>query len=181
MRKWLAWMLVLVFCLGGAAMAEETGFVFRNGVTWESTPEEVRQSESAEGNENEFDGWIKLAYYETSASKFTADLFYCFQDGEMYCCGYNFGDLPEGDREYLTKALSSKYGETETSDPEALRTLMCLMEPHEEELLDVQNWRLDDGTYIAMGCIGDRKNFFLLYFAEEKLLEWAGMFNTSGL
>ena len=58
---------------------------------------------------------------------------------------------------------------------------MCLLAPVEEELLDVQNWRLADGTYIAMFCMGDRDECYLVYFNEDKLLEWAGMFNTFGL
>ena len=181
MRRWLAWMLVLVFCLGGAAMAEETGFLFRNGVTWASTPEEVRQSEGTDGFEDDYEGWTEQIYSHATVSKFVADLTYVFRENQLYFCGYWFDDLSDENREYLTKALSSKYGEPTGSDPEALRTLMCLLAPVEEELLDVQNWRLADGTYIAMFCMGDRDECYLVYFNEEKLLEWAGMFNTFGL
>lgn len=181
MRRWLAWMLVLVFCLGSAAMAEGTGFLFRNGVTWASTPEEVRQSESAAGSEDNYKEWTKQIYYQAAVSRFVAELTYAFRDDQLYFCGYWFYDSSAEDREYLAKALSSKYGDPTDPDPETLRMLMCLLAPVEVELLDIQNWRLADGTYIAMFCMGDREECNLVYFNEEKLLELAGMYNTYGL
>lgn len=187
----LAFALLRIF---SPVLAEDAApaFSFRNGITWASTPEDVRQSESTEGYEDTEDGWFGISYSDVPVSNFTADaLVYLFSGDTLLGTWYGFDlnhrtnepALSEEDCIYLKNALSSKYGEPITADPARLvRVMSAIDEINEEDICQLSNWVLPDGTYIAQMTFEDVSPYqYILYFNEEALLEAAGIYNTSGL
>ena len=186
MQRLISWVLVLLlYAMPGQAMEyaepEEEAFVFsfRNGVTWESTWDEVIQAENASD------------YYEPNAncinfpkvlvSNYSSALRYVFEDEQLvsiyYCLVY---DWDQDDYSYLTEALTYKYETPSPASPERLLTLMnCIDESDDYEINELTNWAMEDGTYIAIFKMDGQP--YIMYFNEEKLLRLSGVYNTSGL
>jgi len=82
-------------------------FVFRNGITWNSTPEQI---ELAEHNKSELDNWENWNLYcfsNVAVSNFKSDLAYCFCEEKFLFVYYAFGRdrLSSDDLLYLTEAF----------------------------------------------------------------------------
>ena len=153
MRRILAIVLALLLC--GAAMAEGTGFAFRNGITWGMTEDEVLAAEGgAEHQRNEMEPGLSLIVIEddmTTGAK--GDVNYVFMNGALVMDGYYYhtGDISADE---LSAALSEKYGEPAPADiPRFLAVMTAL---HGETPPDLPegalfwNWTLEDGTYIVL-------------------------------
>ena len=188
----------MLFCT--CACAEETGdtqeyepFVFRNGIMWGDSMEQVIAAENSDDyKEYNLGNWQCIGYKFAAVSNFTSrGLVYAFTDNQLMFIYYEFPDtFPEESRQYLTAALETKYGEPVQTDSETIVQLLNLIEPMEYELTDIHSWCLDDGTRIAFFAMHDYYDiYYLLYFDEKHMFETfgtdandtTGSYNTSGL
>ncbi|MGN1069916.1 MAG: hypothetical protein ACI4P5_05855 [Candidatus Fimadaptatus sp.] len=190
--------LIMLFCT--CACAEEMGdtqesepFVFRNGIMWGDSMEQVIAAENSDDyKEDNLGNWQGIGYKLAAVSNFTSRiLVYAFADNQLMCIYYEFPDtFPEESRQYLLAALESKYGESVQTDSETIVQLLNLIAPMERELTDIHSWYLDDGTRIAFFAMHDYYDiYYLFYFDEKHMLETfgadasdaTGSYNTSGL
>lgn len=162
-------------------VCENREFLFRNGITWKSTLEEVALAENEESERDEFNGFLMHRVYGVSVSNFEADLAYYFADDRLLMAAYFFdeGALREDQLLYLQEALAYKYGEPVAPDMERLNTVLRAIEDTEYPVSHLINWQLEDGTYIAQF---DLEGFeFIFYINQDALLRARGVYNTAGL
>lgn len=148
----------------------EEGFVFRNGVTWESTAEEIMLSEEEEYSHlYEAEGWQEIFYSYASGLWYRPSLSYSFLMSEtvnMIQYRYNFGSSEDEYWQDLLMLLNGQFGESAELDRERFDRLYGQMQSGEAELYG--NWSLDDGTYITLCENGS--GISVLYFKEDELL-----------
>lgn len=111
--------LVSITFFSSALAEEETPFVFRNGITWGMSVEEVQEKEGV---------WDIEAFYNydfncdvfpllgVTVSDFEASLAYCFKDSQLFSCIYAVVDPysnPNIVFDCLIQSLSKKYGTPE--------------------------------------------------------------------
>ena len=157
MKRTLAILLALML-VGCAALAEaavqDEGFVFRNGITWGMTPEEVAAAENIE-EADAFDYGEKLTFMEFEDVKALAntegDANFIFLNGALVVCGYEF-DEEDIDVQTVLEAVKAEYGEPTDSDPATLNALLgALTGPSElEDGAFFAGWTLPDGTYVGI-------------------------------
>ena len=164
-------------------VAESFKFIFRNGVVWGATIEEVQAAETGHAESDLSEDFEVLAYTDVSVSNYSADLFYVFHKGVLVSAFYGFDVLPSNDYDYLVAAISSKYDTPITPEASRQQMLMNVIDPGEYEVFKLTNWELDDGTYIALFSTDEEveENFLLMYSNEEPLLLIGGIYNTAGL
>ena len=158
-------------------------FVFRNGVTWDASMEEVMASETGECDSETWEEFNVLGYTAVSVSNYSADLVYIFHEDILVSAYYYFDLLPTEDYDYLVAAISSKYGMPITSATSRQATIMNIIVPGDYDLYEVTNWELNDGTYIALFSMDEDEEdeFALMYSNEDALLLIGGIYNTAGL
>lgn len=183
---WIVFLSLLPMCVLSEEQTQEQAaqsFVFRNGITWDSTKEEIIASDLTLPEEVTSDTWSALLYDDVPVSNFTANgLAYAFTNDQLLCIFYYFESFPPASQEYLISALESKYGTPISPDTEHLLRLINLLDPDaiwESDISDVHNWHLEDGTCIAFMEITGTSSLF--YFNEEAMLQTYGIFNTFGL
>lgn len=190
----LLWLMILVWgttiaCAEeGAAQNEASAFLFRNGITWDSTPEMVAEAENAEESVrcdyDEYDDWAIYRYQNVTVSDYKGSIAYCFMEDKLMFAFYYFFEtssfeLSEDDFLYLNRALTSKYGEPIEPDMQRLDALLYAVDPGIYTVENLTNWQLDDGTYIAQFNLDGEDS--IMYFNEARLLEVVGTYNTFGL
>ena len=174
MKRALAIVLALLLC--GAALAEETGFVIRNGITWGMSEEEAMQTEnnpriSEEEQQDEIRKKVRLSDVYVAGAMGDLELY--FINDALITCEYLFSpNIFTVD--YLAKALSSRYGEEcEPDNGMILEAVTMLVgeEIPEDQLwpsgVDHHHWQLEDGTAIAL--VGDSFGIYVLYLDVEGL------------
>lgn len=112
MKKWFALVLVLVvLSVSFSAIAEP--FLFRNGVTFGMTREEIIACEGAEPHNAEED---KLHYSAQKSAGKNCAVFYSLSEGKLYKVNvlftedHSFENLYIDDFETISEALQTKYG-----------------------------------------------------------------------
>ncbi len=169
MKKIMAIVLALLL-VGCAALAEaaaqDAGFVFRNGITWGMTPEQVAAAENnpdADAYDDEALCFMKFEDVEALAG-LEGDANYIFLNHALVVCGYQF-DVVNADLETVLAAMTAEYGEPTDSDPAALNAMLGNLYDSTDELADdafFAGWTLPDGTYVGMtDSFGDIEVAFL--------------------
>lgn len=188
----LLWLLAFI-CGATVVLGEEVtakdvskndifAFSFRNGITWDSTPEQIAIAENRNSEPVKINDWLLYMYNNIAVSNFRGDLHFVFSDENLLLAYYTFyrNPLSEDELLYLTEALISKYGQPSRPDMERLNVLMNAVEVAEYTISNLRNWQLDDGTYVAQFCI-DNETDCIMYFNEAKMLRVRGIYNTAGL
>lgn len=188
----LLWLMLLVWGTAvacaeeGTAQNEASAFLFRNGVTWDSTPEMVINSEGDADYEHfDLDGWSIYHYSDVAVSDYNGNLAYCFAEDKLLFAFYYYSveyenDLSMDDFWYLTDALEYKYGKPIEADKWRLSVLLSAADPGVHTISNLTNWQLDDGTYIAQLKLNFQTH--IMYFNEAQMLEMRGVvYNTFGL
>jgi len=146
------------------------GFTFRNGITWDSTAEEIMGLESEQGQLYDEDMYKEVYYPEASGLWYMPGLTYYFfwSDTVNYIkYDYFFGiHSAEGDEiPYVVNLMNEAYGPADTPDQEKFELLEPMLPADDIEILH-GTWNLDDGTMIILAEDG-RGDLSILYFAEE--------------
>ena len=142
MKKVLLFVLVILFStvsvISQHALAEDAAgesFVFRNGITWGMTRDQVTALEDGEYTESGLSGLDVLAYANKQAEQLDAQLGYVFYNDSLVMTLYYFVITPE-QSDALRAAYVTEYGGKEAGqeayiqiaakmnvDPESLRVL----------------------------------------------------------
>ncbi len=171
---------------------EATGFVFRNGVTWGMTLEEVQAQEGREADTTEpFTDYVTASvYYRVPVSRYTANsLYYLFAEGALFLTNYEIAlDLLASDAErdadytYLTNALSSLYGKANEIAPETISAFMRGITGRNDDFTGTRclEWKAADGTIIWQFLFNDR---YIEIFYISPAFDFAqiGVYDTTGL
>lgn len=182
---------VLFVSIGIAEDAER--FVFRNGITWGMSPEEVRNLESvklATVGGNEDPDYSGLMTVDVAVSKYEANLGYDFKNDQLFMCSYTFQDGYQETYQvldYLYGALSLKYGEGLETTFETLDYVANIVYG---KYAHIPKYRLSgriylftyvDGTDIYLCCDSKSSVVCVYYFNESLFEELYGLYNTDGL
>lgn len=149
------------YALGGY----DNGFIFRNGVTWDSTAEDIKASESdAEGSWYDEGDVKELCYSDPSGVWYIPSLSYYFLMSDTvnyieYRYYFNNHSDERGEFEYVLDLMNTAYGPSGEPDPEKMDLLV-----NEVEVLHGV-WSLDDGTYVLL--TEDSGDLRIMYYAEE--------------
>ena len=109
---------------GATPQGSAESFVFRNGVTWGMSREEVYQCEGKQGDNRNFNGFQMVDYPGVTVSGFDGcKLSYWFDNDRLLVCYYNTGKYAPEKAETLAADYSAVYGEPVRADPEALLAL----------------------------------------------------------
>lgn len=158
-------------------------FRLRGGVGWQSTLEQVEESENIWSHDGvETFGNLQVLYVSgVSVSKFEAELMYLFRNGALTAICYGF-EGGEDDMAYLRAALGQKYGAEAGSDASRVARALTAVSPRAVSAETVREnafWLLPDGTLTAIFCT-DENALGILYANEPSLLR-EGVYNTRGL
>ena len=195
MKRMLCMMLCLaMLCLMPTVQAEENvqEWVFRNGVTWNSTLEDVVALEGEADDVDEYEELSFISYEGVRVSKFEeAYLGYAFKQDQLVCAAYGLESLTAQEYDYLTAALTSKYSQSIPVDAQRVNMLMNCISNYDDGMFDLNSWVLADGTLIALFWDSYSKvaeegaelyDFvYLIYFNEPLLEKLNGIYNTDGL
>ena len=162
------------------------GFSFRGGVSWDMTPEAVREKEKGlQMEERSRDSWSVLySVNRVEVSRFFADLVFIFHERQLQMILYAF-DKGESKNSflYLAGALGAVYGDTREGEAEEVVSLMERVYPGMyslEGILDVHAWQVMDGTRIYL-YRQEGGSFSVLYAAPGTALPENGVYVTNGL
>ncbi len=162
----------------GAINAQGTRFRFsRNGITWASTPRQVRE---AEGVSSDRDYWIHRDYPDfqlldlgdaTAAGVQAYSLNYLFRKDRLLAIFYDFVEWESGNaakRDSLQAAMTQKYGRPMPEDTDwVTQTLKrvpgeVLTAFHLEDV-EHQTWRIHEDTAAFLITYSRRGGFALAY------------------
>jgi hypothetical protein len=153
-------------------------FTFRNGVKWGDEPHTVSASEPSSGERREYNNYLLMDYFDVNVSQYTGDLTYCFANEALVSCLYL---LPGDSLDYLTGALSAKYGEPSETDVERATAILLAMDDIDETTFHSM-WTLADNTCVLLFSFGYDSDLYLLYADEPALLAHANpTYDLSGL
>lgn len=177
---------VLFVSIGIAEDSEK--FVFRNGIIWGMSPEEIKMHETVKLiPSTQFETLMAL---DVDVSKYKANLGYEFKDSQLFMINYTFQDDRERTFEvmdYLYGALSLKYGKGTVDTFEVLDDLNRFLYG---EYVTIPKYRLNsriykftnvDETDIYLYCDDESSGACIVYFNEGLFQELYGLYNTDGL
>lgn len=167
----------------------EGTFVLREGITWNTTPEELAEQMNIwdlEGYES--NGVTTYSFSDVAVSRYTASMICIYIDGRMVAVAYGFeylDDMPAADA-YLSEALSQKYGTPlegrEQFDLNILAIGIEGMEDQLQTITSVISWQAPDGTLICLAGVEEGDTIALFYLNTSRLTgddtDW---YNTDGL
>lgn len=105
--------LVSITFFSSALAEEETPFVFRNGITWGMSVEEVQEKEIMECEYVTTPEYDMLICWEASICNLDSTLGYIFKERHLTCCLYGFTTTyitSDSTFRFLHDALEAKYG-----------------------------------------------------------------------
>lgn len=170
-------LVILIPCAAAedaAPATEETAFVFRNSVTWDTPAEAIAQAEGVE---------------ETAFSKFQSDtltgytlqgvlveampavLSYYYQSEQLVAVWCMFKPIPAFGFDAWLAYYTGEYGEPTEFDTETVAALFNAVTPgalDEDEVLQLAGWLLSDGTRVYLHDIDG--NLSLSCFNAPELL-----------
>ena len=172
------------------AFAEE-GFIFRDGITWGMTSEEIREKESnLKYVENtNIKGVGKLILDGAKVGKYEdARLIYRFLNNALYSTAYCI-DADESQAKYiftyLEATLSKKYGDSHSTTDQDLDSYVDYYKEMEgninvnddssefiDEMIQLYTtaWALPDGTTIFLGIDNENNSVNVIYVAPYGIL-----------
>ena len=175
---------MIAFMLVGSALAEGTdaSFVFRDGVCWGMTTDEVKSCESIEpfSEGGSTDALNHLHYGPVTIGKWEdAYLEYLLTQNYLSCIIYT--NIPGAQHTYLHGALSSKYGNSTSVKAEEIASLLQSFNKTTEygSITQGSQWRLADGTCIYQFMYMD--STFIVYVAPSFSPDPDGKFDTTGM
>ena len=181
---------MLFTCTLASADMQTNSFVFRNGIVWGMSQKEVTASESTKGQAYALNDLELLQYLNVSMSKFTATLFYVFDDSQLSMAGYMVESGSQETFDYLGSALCQVYGSTQTEIETEFIDVLNYLNPSlytEEEVagFPMALWTTPDGTDIWMVWENvERSNVVEVIYVspavKEKIAQ-KNAFNTNGL
>ena len=164
-------------------MGEKKAFSFRSGVAWGMTPEQVAATEDLAMEQRTSSDWAVMITAEPAqVSRFSADLVYIFYQNALRMITYQFQqDCSTLNYQYLTGALSVKYGDGKEASPAVIKGWMdrIYQNYYRQDLIrNALEWSAEDGTSI-----------FLYYYTESAyailyvcpVSGGAGSYDTNGL
>lgn len=188
MKRIIVLMILACVLFISTGIAEDSEkFVFRNGITWGMSPEEVQACEdetllSADTPDT------TLYIPEVDVSQYVARLHYYFKKNQLYMCEYYFTKYLRETvtvKDYLTGALNSKYANGEQDIPEIL---YCLFQQIDPEFClstipdgSVYHFTTTDGTDVILTCFGKSSPISIIYINESLFQELFDIYNTDGL
>ena len=164
MKKCLSILLCLFLLLNGCAVfaeqAEANEFIFRDGVRWGMSEEEVIALEGEEKNRNVESGFSALLYDNIEVSKYQGMLGYAFLKDQLVFSAYGIEDADKEMFDYLKTALEAVYGgETEEYAEEIIPALNLLtgksFNTEDIRRLPFDEWKAAGDTRICLILDGD--------------------------
>ena len=164
-------------------MGEKEAFSFRNGVSWGMTPEQVSALEEMPMEQRTSADWAVMITVEPApVSRFSADLVYIFYQNALRMITYQFQqDCSTLNYQYLTGALSVKYGESKEAKPAVIKGWMdrIYQNYYRQELIrNALEWNAEDGTSIYLYYYTENA-YAILYVCPVS--GGAGSYDTNGL
>ena len=200
MKKYISLIMSLFICFSfvpSCFAANTNQFVFRDGITWGMSVDDVRRIEGSEDNIENLLGAKYMSYFDISVSKYdSCELQYIFIDNILCAAEYIIrpgkGEVASAS-EYIIKGLTMKYGNpaifTEKTAqrflaPELSETELGLPVNNLSEIIEEFNnskslWELKDGTLIFCDkVVSDDVPSLMIYYISDNLV---GNINTDGL
>jgi hypothetical protein len=153
--------LILLLC--AQALAAD-GFALRNGITWDTTADEMMEAESvhvydASFRQHTYNGFAFYYVLGTDADAYD-DVYYVYRDDLPVMI---YTTLPPDTKavsvyDETAEANTARYGEPAEVSVEALIALLSIVWPDNAVVATVGRataWRLADGTLAALFCTGD--------------------------
>lgn len=185
--------LVILACVlfVSTGVAEDSEkFVFRNGITWGMSPEEVQECEEALlfPTEDSKDHYVSPGVY---VSKYKAVLTLQFKNEQLFMIVYSFQDDSKQTYEvidYLYEALSLKYGDSVNTTFEEVDDVnrflfgeSPLLIPKSRPQGRIYKFTNVDETDIYLYCNHKLSGAYIMYFNKDLFQELHGIYNTDGL
>ncbi|MBN1777323.1 MAG: hypothetical protein JW811_04295 [Clostridiales bacterium] len=168
--------LALALFTADAAAAEGT-FTFRNGVTWDTTPEEMLNAEglrlsSARVHSRDYNGYSFISIKEEGMDD--ESVFYIFREGELFMA---YTTLPKdtgtvGVFDDAAAKYSVLYGTPVEMPGEVLSMMYNIFVPGStvpEDFGRLLAWWLSDGTLAVL--LGFRGTNVMSYLHEQRILD----------
>ena len=191
MKRCIALVILACVLFVSIGIAEDSEkFVFRNGITWGMSPEEVQNNgaihliKADESNESYF-------VVEIDVSKYKAVLELEFKHNQLFMIVYSFQDDSKQTYEvmdYLYKALSLKYGDSANTTFEEVDDVnrflygeSPLLTPKSRPEGRIYKFTNVDETDIYLYCNHKRSGAYIMYFNKDLFRELHGIYNTDGL
>lgn len=156
--------LVLILPLFCGTAAADTAFSFRNGVTWDTTPQQMLAAEGlSESGVNKHDGNGYTYYYLRGQ-----DVYYVFR-GERLVQAYTVQSGSAYDA--ALERLKALYGAAADVSADTVTALLNILVPSSvmpSTLGSLAAWRLSDGTLAALFIIDGA--CCTAYFHEQRIL-----------
>ena len=164
-------------------MTDKKSFSFRNGVAWGMTPELVSAAEDLPMEQRTSSDWAVMITEEPApVSRFSADLVYIFYQNALRMITYQFQkDCSTLNYQYLTGALSVKYGDCKEANPAVIKGWMdrIYQNYYRQDLIrNALEWSAEDGTSIYLYYYTESA-YAILYVCPVS--GGAGNYDTSGL
>ena len=171
MKRFLAMGLVLALLMACAAPASgaESGdpasgpvpqagaesFVFRNGITWGMSREEVAAAEGREGNHWETAKYSGLSYNEVKISQYSGHVLYAFSGDALQLIACQIRDAKQDAFDDMLNACDAGYGEGQEADVQELFSIILRVNPNagfteDPQSCTVRKWTTGSGTEIWM-------------------------------
>ena len=189
--RWIALVLVLALltaCATASAMesaaAADTVFAFRNGITWDTTYEQMLGSEGVTEDSDsvyvdQFDDFTACYISGLELAGEEAELAYYFHGDQLLFTGYFFESDALELYFALYKSVSAQYGDATEYDPGVAFSLIDAIDAgavEEDEITTVAGWLFRDGTRLyLLQMHGDT---YILYFNEDRILATDGYDRT---
>ncbi len=164
-------------------MADKKAFSFRSGVAWGMTPEQVSAAEDLPMEQRTSSDWaVMITEDPAPVSRFTADLVYIFYQNALRMITYQFQkDCSTLNYQYLTGALSVKYGDSKEASPAVIKGWMdrIYQNYYRQDLIrNALEWSAEDGTSIYLYYYTESA-YAILYVCPVS--GGAGSYDTNGL
>ena len=106
-----------------ASSSEDGSFIFRDGITWGMSKEDITALEGDDYRSvsTDFEGFELLNYMDKQVSDFSAELNLVFHQNLLICAGYFFYPDSQEDIDNLILAYTTKYGESHPGKEDYLK------------------------------------------------------------
>ena len=173
---------------GSTTAAKNSAFLLRESITWDTTPEQMKQILDDENitytKQDDYDEYIKQS---VTVSNYTGKMGLLYFGDQLMVVGYVFSmdDLTQDDYQYLQNAMCARYGEPTVFEVKRLlKAIYAVTDDVVTTQSDIEHfcgWMLPDGTLIAM-LVMDGENASILYLNEPKIYDHKnGNLNVFGL
>lgn len=160
MKRTLAILMLLTLLL--SAHAEEADFLFREGIQWGMSQEDVLKAEGNPKYERDVDDGIpKIEIDDVDQDGVQCDIEYAFVDDALFMATFEY-DTEDVSVSYddLLAVLTRRYGEPGafSDDVKAL-----LSQDDLAELDAISSWALEDGTHIWLMNDADDRSIEIMF------------------